>query len=75
MRPRHQLEIARSEIGKIDDHGPARRQFLRLRAQIKMNDGQLDGALSDMNEALALNAGDLNSLQLDGDLLVKMNRP
>ncbi len=72
---RHQLEIARSEIGKIDDHGPARGQFLRLRAQIKMNDGQLDGALSDMNEALALNAGDLNSLQLDGDLLVKMNRP
>ena len=68
------LEIAKTEIGKIDDRGAGRGQFLRLRALIKMNDGQLDSALSDMNEALALNSGDLNSLQLDGDLLMKMGR-
>jgi tetratricopeptide (TPR) repeat protein len=68
------LEIAQTEIGALDDRGPARPPFLRLRALIKTNTGDLDGAGSDLEEALAINARDVNSLQLDGDLLVKLGR-
>src|SRR5262249_55605227 len=39
-----------------------------------MNAGDLDSALNDMKEALALNAQDPNNLQLDGDLLMKLGR-
>ncbi len=65
------LEIAQAQIGALDDHGPGRAQFLRLRAVVKMNSGDLDGASSDIKESLSLNAQDPNSLQLDGDLLLK----
>jgi tetratricopeptide (TPR) repeat protein len=71
---RQQLDIARSQIGALDDRGPNRGQFLRLRALIKMHSGDLDSALNDMKEALALNADDTNNLQLDGDLLMKLGR-
>ena len=50
----HQLEIAQSEISAIDDHGPGRPQFLRLRALIKMNSGQLDSALAGTGEGSPL---------------------
>ena len=66
------LEIAQTQIGALDDHGPGRPQFLRLRAVIKMNGGDLDGASNDIKESLAINAQDPNSLQLDGDLLLKL---
>jgi tetratricopeptide (TPR) repeat protein len=71
---RRHLEIAQKEIGALDDRGPSRPQFLRLRAQIKMTGGDLDGAGSDIREALAINPKDPNNLQLDGDLLVKLGR-
>lgn len=68
------LEIAQTEIGTLDDRGSGRPQFLRLRALIKMSAGDLEGAGSDLKEALSINAQDPNSLQLDGDLLVKLGR-
>ncbi len=68
------LEIAQAQIGALDDRGPGRPQFLRLRALIRMNTGNVDGAASDLEEALSINARDTNSLQLDGDLLVKLGR-
>ncbi len=71
---RRHLTIAQTEISELDDHGPGRPQFLRLRALIKMNGGDLDGAGSDLNEALAINGRDPDSLQLDGDLLMKLGR-
>jgi tetratricopeptide (TPR) repeat protein len=70
-----QLQIAQSQIGALDEHGADRAAFLRLRALIEMNAGQEDSALNDMKESLALNAHDPNSLQLDGDVLLKLNRP
>ena len=70
----HQLEKAQMEIGALDEHGPGRAQFLRLRALIKMNAGQLDSARNDMKEALAISPHDPNNLQLDGDLLMKLGR-
>jgi tetratricopeptide (TPR) repeat protein len=68
------LEIAQAQIGALDDRGSGRPQFLRLRAVIKMNSGDLEGAGSDIKESLAINAQDPNSLQLDGDLLLKLGR-
>lgn len=69
-----ELEIAQSQISALDERGAERPQFLRLRALIKMNTGDLKGAGSDIEEALAGNGNDTNSLQLDGDLLVKLGR-
>lgn len=69
-----QLAIAQAEIRPLNEQGADRAQFLRLRADIKMNAGDLDGALNDMKEALAINDHDPSSLQLDGDLLMKLGR-
>lgn len=67
-----QLAIAQKQIAAVDEQGPGRPSFLRLRAMIRMSGGDLDGARNDLNEALALNSSDPSSLQLDGDLLMKM---
>lgn len=69
-----QLATAQSEISKLNEQGPDRASFLRLRALIKMNTGELDSALNDMKEALAISPRDPNNLQMDGDLLMKMGR-
>jgi tetratricopeptide (TPR) repeat protein len=70
----HHLEIAQTEIDAQDASGAPRPAFLRLRALIKMSIGDLKAAGSDLTEALAINAKDPNSLQLDGDLLIKFGR-
>lgn len=67
-----ELTTAQTEISALDERGPDRPQFLRLRALIKMTAGDLDGAGSDLKEALAINAKDPSGLQLEGDLLVKL---
>lgn len=70
-----QLKIAQMQIGALDERGSDRASFLRLRALIKMNAGQFDSALKDINEALSISSHDPNNLQVDGDLLVKLGRP
>lgn len=70
-----QLQIAQAAISNMDERGADRAQFLRLRALVKMNAGEEESALDDMKESLALSPHDLNSLQIDGDLLMKMGRP
>jgi tetratricopeptide (TPR) repeat protein len=67
-----QLRTAQAAINALDENGTDRAPFLRLRAMIRMDTGDLTGARSDLNAALAINATDPNSLQLDGDLLIKM---
>jgi tetratricopeptide (TPR) repeat protein len=69
-----QLESAQAEINSVDGSGPNRGAFLRLRALIRMNAGDLDGALSDVKAALAIDDLDRNDLQLDGDILMKLGR-
>ncbi|MGH9616596.1 MAG: tetratricopeptide repeat protein [Acidobacteriaceae bacterium] len=69
-----QLQTAKTEIGSLNEQGPARAPFLRLRALIKMNEGQLDSALDDVKEALAISPSDPSNLQLDGDVLMKLGR-
>ena len=70
----HQLETAQAEINELGEPVSGRAQFLRLRALIRMNAGDLDGALGDMKEALATNAHDRDDLQLNGDILMKLGR-
>ncbi len=67
----HQLELAQAAINQLDERGPEREEYLRLRARVKMELGDLDGAENDIKEALALNGNGLDTLQLDGDVLVK----
>jgi tetratricopeptide (TPR) repeat protein len=71
----NQLQLAQSQINGLDERGPNRSEFLRLRAMIKMYAGDLDGAGNDAKEALALKPKDPNNLQLSGDLLAKLGRP
>ena len=69
-----QLDIAQKQISALNETGPGRLPFLRLRASIKMHLNDLDGAGGDLKEALAINPKDPNTLQLDGDLLMKLGR-
>lgn len=71
---RRQLEIAQNQIEAADDGSSNRGSFLRLRAIIRMNAGELDGALSDIKEALAINERDRDDLQINGDILMKLGR-
>ena len=70
-----ELESAKSRIAALDIKGAGRPDFLRVRALIKINGGDLAGAHADVQEALGIDAKDPNTLQLDGDLLVKLGRP
>ncbi len=69
-----QLRIAHTAIDALDERGPNRAAFLRLRALVELNSGQFDRALNDITDSLAIAPTDPNSLQLDGDVLMKMGR-
>lgn len=71
---RQELGIATSAIGQVNASEQSQSGFLRLRALIKSDTGDLDGALSDIKSALALNRSDPAALQLDGDILMKLGR-
>jgi predicted Zn-dependent protease len=72
---KHQVEVAQTQISKINAQGSSLAPFLRLRAQIKLASGDFDGALADVQEALSIAAHDPNGLQLSGDVLMKLGRP
>ena len=69
-----QLKAAQNAIDKLNEQGANRAPFLRLRALIRMHSGDLDSALADIRDALAMNAHDPNGLQLNGDILMKIGR-
>lgn len=71
---RSQLNIAQTKINAIDPNAVGKPQYLRLRAVIKLNAGDNDGALSDVKEALAISPRDRDDLQLNGDILMKIGR-
>jgi tetratricopeptide (TPR) repeat protein len=68
------LQIAQGQIRGLDERGSSKAQFLRLRASIKMSAGDLNSASADIKEALAVDAQNPNSMQLEGDLLAKLGR-
>ena len=69
-----ELDTAQAEINGLGDQTSGRAQFLRLRSLIGMDAGNLDAALGDIKEALAINAHNRDDLQLDGDILMKLGR-
>lgn len=69
-----ELATAQAQINSIDGAGPGREQFLRLRALIKLNEGDSNGAFADIEDALAINATSRDDLQMSGDILMKMGR-
>jgi len=69
-----QLGIAQTRIAAVEEGGVDRAAFLRLRALIRMNADQVEAALNDIKDSLALSPRDPNSLQLNGDLLMKLGR-
>jgi tetratricopeptide (TPR) repeat protein len=69
-----QLKVAQTEISALSEANSADGPFLRLRALIRMTGGDLDGALGDVKQALALHSRDCDDLQLDGDILMKLGR-
>jgi len=71
---RDQLRTAQTEINSLGETQSAKGQFLRLRAMIRMNAGDLDGALADIKADLASGSRDSNSLQLNGDIFIKLGR-
>ncbi|MGO4212341.1 tetratricopeptide repeat protein [Terriglobus sp. YAF25] len=71
---RQELASAQKLIGSLDERGSDRAAFLRLRAVIHSESGEYEAALSDMKESLALTPNDPNSLQLNGDVLMKLGR-
>ena len=73
-KAQQELAIAEKQIAALRE-GRTGAGFLRLRALIRMDAGQPDSALADMKESLALNpSGFRGSLQLDGEVLMKMGR-
>jgi len=70
----HELETAQAAINALGNPSSNRGGFLRLRAVIKLNANDVDGALADMKEALALSPNDRDDLQLEGDILMKAGR-
>ena len=70
----HHLEIAQQQIAAQEQAQPST-DFLRLRSLIRMSSGDLAGRRERVKAALAMNPNDPNTLQLTGDVLVKMGRP
>lgn len=69
-----ELGTAQTQINAVDGSGPGREQFLRLRASIKLSAGNPDSALTDIDEAVAMDASSRDNQQLRGDILMKMGR-
>ncbi|MGH9607766.1 MAG: tetratricopeptide repeat protein [Terracidiphilus sp.] len=69
-----QLRIAQNEIEAINESEANQGNYLRLKALIEMNAGDLDAALAAVKGALAIDHLNPSDLQLDGDVLMKLGR-
>jgi tetratricopeptide (TPR) repeat protein len=69
-----EVATAKEQIGKLNEQGPNKAPFLRLRAQIELASGDPDGALRDVRDALAIDSRNPSGLQLNGDVLMKLGR-
>ncbi len=69
-----QVQIAEDEISKINVEGPAKAEFLRVRASLKSADNDLKGAEADLLEARKLDPSNLNITLQYANLLWKEGR-
>jgi tetratricopeptide (TPR) repeat protein len=71
---KRQLDAAAAEVNRVQVQDSSRPEWLRLRAAIEMASGNLDVANKDLQEALALAPGNLNSLLNYGSLQWKLGQ-
>jgi tetratricopeptide (TPR) repeat protein len=69
-----QLDLASAQLARVQVPTASRPEFLRLRAAIEAQLGNLDAADKDLKEALALAPGNMNSLLNYGTLLSKLGQ-
>jgi tetratricopeptide (TPR) repeat protein len=70
-----QIKIAENAINTLNITGPARAEFLRMRASIKSNSGDFPGAEADLKEAMKEDPDNLNAMVQYAALLWRMKRP
>jgi tetratricopeptide (TPR) repeat protein len=71
---KQQIAAAEAEVNKLQIEGPARAEFLRVRASIRSADNDLPGAESDLKEALRLDPANLNITLQYANLLWRSKR-
>ncbi len=71
---RQQLDSALADIDKVEIPASSRPEMLRLRAAIETGTGNLDAANKDLQQALALQPSNVNSLLNYGNLQWKLNQ-
>jgi tetratricopeptide (TPR) repeat protein len=69
-----QLAIAEQQMARINVEGPAKAEFLRVRASIKMSRQDYAGAETDLKDALGIDANNTNARLQYGSLLWKVGR-
>ena len=69
-----QMALAEKAISTIQVEGPAKAEFLRVRASIKMGSGDTAGAEADLKQAMALDPQNLNADLQYANLLWKTDR-
>ncbi|HEY1265337.1 MAG TPA: tetratricopeptide repeat protein [Terriglobales bacterium] len=71
---KQQLDLAAAQLSQIQVPTSSRPEYLRLRAAIEAQQGNLDAADKDLKEALALAPDNVNSLLNYGTLLWKLGQ-
>ncbi|HZP22772.1 MAG TPA: tetratricopeptide repeat protein, partial [Terriglobales bacterium] len=69
-----EIQTAENEISKLDVQGPAKAEFLRVRASLKTSDNDLKGAEADLVEARKLDPDNVNIQLQYANLLWKDGR-
>src|SRR5437667_3236562 len=69
-----QLDLAGTQLSQLKVPTAARPEFLRMRAVVEWQSGDLEAAKKDLNEALALAPGNINSLLNYGTLMWKFGQ-
>ncbi|MBV8207971.1 MAG: tetratricopeptide repeat protein, partial [Acidobacteria bacterium] len=72
---RAQVKAAEEIISHLNVEGPARAEFLRVRAAVKTGDDDYTGAEADLKQAVQLDPENLNIQLQYASLLWKMKRP
>jgi tetratricopeptide (TPR) repeat protein len=71
---RQHIEAAQAAVEKLQIEGPARAEFLRVRASIRVAGNDMVGAESDLVEALKLDPNNVNTSLQYGNLLWRLKR-
>ena len=69
-----QMQLAEAEMSKLQVEGPAKAEFLRVRAAIRTAGEDFPGAEADLKEALQLDPSNTNVSLQYGNLLWKLKR-